>query len=214
MFDLITNFNQVDEEIMEKEKNNNQNKSDVQDEILLAALKLFAEKGYFNTSLTDIKDKAGIKTTSGIYQHFKNKQEIAEKLYNDILDSLNASIDDIRRRNNKASEQLREVVDLFFVLSDVAPEVIQFLLFVNVKEFLPSAKPLFESLPFDKLTKIFQSGIKAGEIRNMDSMQAYAHFFGIVTNTLRLVLTGVLEKKAEAYQTETWTTAWNTIAKK
>lgn len=213
MLNELTNFNQVDEEIMEKEKNN-QNKSDIQDEILLAALKLFAEKGYFNTSLTDIKDKAGVKTTSSIYQHFKNKQEIAEKLYNDILESLNGSIDDIRRRNNKPSEQLREVVDLFFGLSDAAPEIMQFLLFANVKEFLPNAKPHFESLPFDKLKRIFQAGIKTGEIRNIDSLQAYAHFFGIVNQTLRLVLTGVLDKKAEAYQAETWTTAWNAIAKK
>ncbi|MGR8933120.1 MAG: TetR/AcrR family transcriptional regulator [Gammaproteobacteria bacterium] len=199
---------------MEKEKSNNQNKSDVQDEILLAALKLFAEKGYFNTSLADIKDKAGVKTTSSIYQHFKNKQEIADKLYTDILDSLNASIDDIRRRNSKSSEQLREVVDLFFGLADAAPEVIQFLLFINVKEFLPNAKPRFESVPFDKLKKIFQAGIKAGEIRNIDSLQAYAHFFGIVNHTLRLILTGTLEKKPSSYQTEVWTTAWNAIAKK
>lgn len=199
---------------MDKEKNNNQNKSDVQDDILLASLKLFAEKGYFNTSLTDIKDRSGVKTTSNIYQHFKNKQEIAEKLYGDILDSLSNSIDDIRRRNNKSSEQLREIVDLFFGLADAAPEVVQFLLFSNVKEFLPNAKPLFESVPFDKLKKIFQAGIKAGEIRNIDSLQAYAHFFGIVNHTLRLVITGVLEKKASTYQTDVWTTAWNAIAKK
>jgi AcrR family transcriptional regulator len=199
---------------MEKEKNDNQIKSDVQDDILLAALKLFAEKGYFNTSLTDIKDKAGVKTTSSIYQHFKNKQEIAEKLYRDILDSLNGSIDDIRRRNKKSPEQLREVVDLLFGLTDAAPEVMQFLLLINVNEFLPGAKSLFETEPFDKLKKIFQAGINAGEIRAIDPLQAYAHFFGVVNYTLRLVLTGALEKKAGAYQAEAWTTAWNAIAKK
>src|SRR5690606_31898229 len=99
---------------MDKEKENIQIKSEAQDEILLAALKLFAQKGYFNTSLTDIKDAAGIKTTSGIYQHFKNKQMIASALYVNIFDSLNISIDDIRRRNKKSSEQLREIVDLMF----------------------------------------------------------------------------------------------------
>ena len=76
---------------MDMEKTDNQKKSDVQDEILLAALTLFAEQGYFNTSLTDIKDKAGLKSTSGIYQHFKNKQIIANTLYSKILDSLSIS---------------------------------------------------------------------------------------------------------------------------
>jgi AcrR family transcriptional regulator len=125
-------------------------KTITQDEILLASLKLFSEKGYFNTSLTDIKDAVGIKTTSGIYQHFKNKQAIAEQLFDNILDSLSISIDDIRRRNRKSSEQLREIVDLLFKLTDQAPEVIQFLLVVNKKEILPESQSLLETTPFNK----------------------------------------------------------------
>lgn len=210
----MANLNQVDKKNMEKEKNDKPAKSDIQDEILLAALKLFAEKGYFNASLSDIKDKAGVKTTSGIYQHFKNKQEIAAKLHADILDNLSCSIDDIRRRNRKASEQLREVVDLLFGLADAAPEVVQFMLLANVNEFVPDPKPPFETAPFDKLIKILQAGIKAGEIRNIDPMQAYAQFFGVVIQTLRMALAGELAKKPEAYRAETWTTAWNAIAKK
>jgi len=58
-------------------------------EILIAALKLFAKKGYFNTSLTDIAKKANIKNTSEIYQHFTNKQVIAAQLYADIFANLN-----------------------------------------------------------------------------------------------------------------------------
>ncbi|MEF3075328.1 TetR/AcrR family transcriptional regulator [Methylobacter sp. Wu1] len=199
---------------MDKEKENIQLKSETQDEILLAALKLFAEKGYFNTSLTDIKDAAGIKTTSGIYQHFKNKQTIASALYANIFDSLNISIDDIRRRNKKSSEQLREIVDLLFRLTTEAPDVMQFLLVLKIHEFLPEEKPLLETAPFSKIVKIIQAGIKAGEIRNMDPVLAYAFFFGIINQTLRLLLTGALDKKPEVYQSQAWLAAWNAIAKK
>src|SRR5665811_2112422 len=110
---------------MDQEKEIIQSKADTQDEILLAALKLFAEKGYFNTSLTDIAEAAGIKNTSVIYHHFKNKQMIAGHIYTNIFDSLNISIDDIRRKNQKTSEQLRGIVDLFFKLTDDAPDVMQ-----------------------------------------------------------------------------------------
>jgi AcrR family transcriptional regulator len=198
---------------MDKEKENIQVKSETQDEILLAALKLFAEKGYFNTSLTDIKDAAGIKTTSGIYQHFKNKQTIASALYANIFDSLNISIDDIRRRNKKSSEQLREIVDLLFRLTTEAPDVMQFLLVLKIHEFLPEEKPLLETAPFSKIVKIIQAGIKAGEIRNMDPVLGYAFFFGIINQTLRLLLTGALDKKPEVYQSQAWLAAWNAIAK-
>ena len=199
---------------MDTENKTTVKKAVTQDEILLTSLKLFANKGYFNTSLTDIKDAVGIKTTSGIYQHFKNKQAIAETLSDNILDSLSISIDDIRRRNRKSSEQLREIVDLLFKLSDDAPEVVQFLLVVNVKEILPEAKPLIETAPFNKIRRVIQNGIKEGEIRSMDPLIAYSYFFGIISHTLSLVLSGGLPKKADSYQSQAWLSAWGAIVKR
>ncbi|MGZ4959797.1 MAG: TetR/AcrR family transcriptional regulator [Methylomonas sp.] len=199
---------------LEKETENSPNKAVSQDEILQAALKLFAQKGYFNTSLTDIKDAVGLKTTSGIYQYFKTKQAIALSLRENILDSLSISIDDIRRRNRKASEQLREIVDLLFKLTDDAPEIIRFLLFINIGEFLPEQPLLLETVPFNKIKRIIQAGIKEGEIRSLDPLLAYNHFFGIVQHTLELVLTGALPKSAESYEAQVWLAAWGSIAKK
>jgi len=189
-------------------------KTVTQDQVLLASLKLFSEKGYFNTSLTDIKDAVGIKTTSGIYQHFKNKQAIAEALYGNILDSLSISIDDIRRRNRKASEQLREVVDLLFKLTEDAPEVVKFLLVVNIQEILPEEKPLIETTPFNKIRRVIQNGIKDGEIRSIDPLLAYNYFFAIIKHTLSLVLSGDLTKGASSYQAQAWLAAWSSIVKK
>jgi AcrR family transcriptional regulator len=199
---------------MDQEKEIIQTKTEIQDEILLAALKLFARKGYFNTSLTDIAEAAGIKNSSAIYHHFKNKNMIATQLYANIFDSFNISVDDIRRRNQKSSEQLRGIVDLFFKLTDDAPDIMRFLLILKLNEFLPEEKPVLETPAFVKITKIIQSGIKSGEIRNIDPQLVNAYFFGIINNTLRLVLTGVLDKKADAYLSQTWLAAWNLIAKK
>jgi AcrR family transcriptional regulator len=199
---------------MDQEKEDIQTKADPQDEILLAALKLFAEKGYFNTSLTDIAEAAGVKGTSGIYHHFKNKQMIASALYASIFDSLSVSIDDIRRKNPKPSEQLRSIVDLLFRLADEAPDVMQLLLVLNMNEILPDEKPLLETAPFAKILKIFQAGAKSGEIRNLAPPLCFAYFFGIVNHTLRMVLIGALDRKADAYQSQTWLAAWNAIAKK
>ncbi len=199
---------------MDKEKSTTEKKPLTSDEVLLASLKLFAEKGFFNTSLTDIKDAVGIKTTSGIYQHFKNKQAIADTLYGNILDSLSISIDDIRRRNRKVSDQLREIVDLLFKLADDAPEVIQFLLVVNIREILPEQKPVIETAPFNKIRRVIQNGIKNGEIKSIDSLLAYSYFLGIIKHTLSLVLSGDLPKTADSYQSQAWLAAWGSIVKK
>ncbi|MDO9423328.1 MAG: TetR/AcrR family transcriptional regulator [Methylobacter sp.] len=199
---------------MDQEIENIQTQSEVQDEILLAALKLFVEKGYFNTSLIDIKEAAGLKTIGIIYPHFKTKQMIAAQLHANILDSLSVSIDDIKRTNEKASEQLRGIVDLLFKLTDDAPDVLRFLLILNVNEFLPEAKPLHESAAFKKIINIIEVGIKEGEIRNISPQLGYAEFFGIIDNILRLVLTGFLDRKADFYQSQAWLAAWNVLAKK
>jgi len=204
----------MEQEIIEPEIESAPTKTLSQDDVLQAALKLFAQKGYANTSLTDIKDAVGLKTTSGVYQYFKTKQAIAETLRENILDSLSISIDDIRRRNRKASEQLREVVDLLFKLTDDAPEIIQFLLFVKTEDFLPDSTPLMDSAAFNKIKRIIQNGIKEGEIKNIDYLLAYCYFFGIINQTLLMVLNGALPKSADSYQSQAWLAAWGCIAKK
>ncbi len=185
-----------------------------QDEILQAALKLFAEKGYFNTSLSDIKDAAGLKSTSSLYQFFKTKQAIAISLRENILDSLSISIDDIRRRNRKPVEQLREIVDLLFRLTDEAPEIIRFLLFSNLQEVSPEQPGLHEAPAFLKIKKILHAGIKEGEIKNIDAQLVYCYFFGIIHQALYMVLNKELSKTADSYQAQVWQVAWACIAKK
>jgi AcrR family transcriptional regulator len=199
---------------MDQELEQTPNKVISQDEILQAALKLFAQKGFHNTSLIDIKDAAGLKSTSGLYQFFKTKQAIAVALHEFILDSFSISIDDIRRRNRKSSEQLREVVDLLFRLTEEAPEIIQFLWFIKTSDFLPEPKPLFEAAAFNKLRRIIQNGIKEGEVRNIDPLLAYNYFFGIIQHTLAMLLSGELPNCKDNYQTQVWLVAWGTIAKK
>jgi AcrR family transcriptional regulator len=198
---------------MDKETKKEQEKEKARDDILRAALKLFTEKGYFNTSLADIAEASGAKTAAGIYKHFKNKQEIASALYEWIVNSLSISIDDIRRRNRKSSDQLREIVDLFFRLTDYAPEVMRFILVLNINEFLPDEKPIMESQAFIKILRVLHGGIKAGEIKAADSQRAYCSFFGIIENTLKQVLTGTLTKKADFYQNDAWSSAWDGIVK-
>ncbi len=183
-------------------------------ELLIAALKLFAKKGYYNTSLTDIAKMAKIKNTSEIYQHFTNKQVIAAQLYADIFANLNESIDEIWLKNDKPSEQLRGTVDLLFRLTEDAPDVMRFLLNLKFDEFLPDEKPLQETPAFCKIYKIIQAGISNGEIRNIDPMMAYIQFFGIVNATIQGILAGVLDKKADTYLLSTWLAAWNGIVKK
>ncbi len=199
---------------MEQEKTLIQKKNDTQNEILRSALSLFVTKGYFNTSLTEIALAAQLTQTQEIYTHFDSKQQLAATLYNNIVDSLSVSIDEIRRRNKKAAEQLHSLVDLLFKLTDEAPDVLRFLFEINVAEFLPDEKPFLETPAVNKMLKMIQLGINNGEIRSLAPMLIYSYFFGIIYTTLKLILNGILDKKTESYQSQVWLVAWNSIAKK
>ncbi len=52
--------------------------------VLDTAAKVFAERGYYNTKVTDILDKAGISTGS-FYFYFNNKEELFEILYDEMI---------------------------------------------------------------------------------------------------------------------------------
>jgi AcrR family transcriptional regulator len=54
------------------------------------SLKLFAEKGFYNVSMRDIAKEVGIKASS-IYNHYKNKEEILDS----IFEYFKANVDNI-----------------------------------------------------------------------------------------------------------------------
>jgi AcrR family transcriptional regulator len=188
---------------------------ETQNEILRTALSLFVQKGYLNTSLFDIAQAAKLSQTQEIYLYFSSKQELATEIYNVVLDSLSVSIDEIRRRNKKAAEQLHSLVDLLFKLTDEAPDTLRFIFEVNANEFLPAdSKRYLQTPAVNKMLKMIQLGINNGEIKSLAPMLLYTYFFGIINTTLQMILNGTLEKRCELYQSQAWMVAWNTIAKK
>lgn len=199
---------------MDQDKDINQDNELTANDILLVALELFTRKGYYKTALTDIAAALALRDTRPVYQHFNDKQSMAVQLYDTILDSLSVSIDEIRRKNEKPSEQLRGIVDLLFRLTDEAPAVMRFLCLLKHDEFLPEIMPLHQTAAFVKINKVIHAGIKAGEIRPLDVNLISAQFFGVIFGTLRAVLNAELDKKADFYLSQTWIAAWNVVAKK
>jgi AcrR family transcriptional regulator len=58
------------------------------EQILLAALQCFVEKGYHGTSVRDIAARAGI-SVPGLYHHVASKMALLEQLMDETMDDLN-----------------------------------------------------------------------------------------------------------------------------
>jgi AcrR family transcriptional regulator len=62
------------------------------EKILQVALDLFIKSGYDATSIDDIRRAADFKSKSGIYSHFRSKEEIAENLKTRILNDIEQQV--------------------------------------------------------------------------------------------------------------------------
>jgi AcrR family transcriptional regulator len=164
-------------------------KQELRDEIIQAALKLVTEKGYFNTSIADICKQADV-STGTIYHYFKTKESIVDALFQEVLQNLSDSIEEITAKSNHTFERLRAIAELFFALTEEAPEV----------------------KPFQQLTWIMQEGIKAGDIRRMDPAVASACFYGTIVQMVQMRLDGALDRPLNWYLLDTWTAIWRMLS--
>jgi len=71
--------------------------------ILKTALKLFADKGYENTSLEEIANKTGV-SKPAIYYHFKNKKRLYNEIFIEKFSKLNFEL------KNSLEENLKEYI--------------------------------------------------------------------------------------------------------
>ena len=180
--------------------------------VLKAAIHLFTEQGYFNTSVPDIVKKSGVSTGS-IYHHFGDKTGIAKALFEMLVKRMENAFDDIERKHDSVQSRLRTVIEYLFQLTEEEPEVMTYMLFIKHKEIMPNMAPVCSSKPFTKMRQMVVDGMANGEIKTMDNMVAAASLFGGAFRLISLRLDGVLERPLMEYQDELWRCAWQSVQK-
>ena len=83
------------------------------DELLAIAAKLFAERGFKNTTVRDIADAAGILSGS-LYHHFDSKESMVDELLDSFQRKLWEEYDDIEASDQTPREKLEAVVRVSF----------------------------------------------------------------------------------------------------
>ena len=87
------------------------------DELLRIAARLFAERGYRNTTVRDIADAAGILSGS-LYHHFDSKEAMVDEILSTFQESLFASYDEILASSLSPRERIEAAVRLSFEAID------------------------------------------------------------------------------------------------
>jgi len=102
-------------------------------EILAIAARLFAEKGFKNTTVRDIADAAGILSGS-LYHHFDSKESIVDELLQTFQAELFAGYDAVIASDDDARTKIERAVRLSFQTIDEHPHEVA--IFQNEADYL------------------------------------------------------------------------------
>ncbi|MFC1760183.1 TetR/AcrR family transcriptional regulator [Candidatus Neomarinimicrobiota bacterium] len=160
------------------------------DEILTAAWKCFAEKGYQGTTMKDIAKKLDL-STGVIYNYFKNKDEILDAIMEWALDSEN-QIFNLMAKKNTAREAISELFNSCFdrCSHEELKESSKANIYIWVEAM--KKKKLREMIndkhrqQIDIIANFVNNGIKRGEIPNHIDPKSMAGFYQALITGLQV----------------------------
>lgn len=187
-------------------------KMKTRDKILHSALILFVEKGFFNTSISDLVRFSGVSSGS-IYHSFKDKQDLAETLIEELMAYIEHEQQNILNDHPSPWERYYHLSKSILEAAENNPHMMQFVLKAQHQEFMPEHPPICSSKPFMTLRDVIQQGIEVGELRKMDIMLAASLAFGGILRIVQLKLDGLVEKPLTDYLEEITQTSWLALKK-
>lgn len=181
------------------------------EQVLGAALSLFTDRGYFNTSIPDIV-KASSVSTGSIYHYFQDKEGIARQLYDTLVVRMETAFSEIEAAHGSTHDRCRAAIELLFRMTEEEPAVMRFMLFSRHREFIPDQKPVCSSRPFVQMREMVVTGMRDGVVREMTPIVAAAAVFGGALRLIQLRLDGILDAPLPTYLDEIWQCAWRSVA--
>jgi len=157
------------------------------EEILLAAQKVFAAKGFFPTTMSDIARKAEFGTGT-LYKYFKSKEELYFTLVDEKVEEINRVVKAELSQKTSSVERIKKALEL------------QFDFFERNRDFFriyTSERSRFEWTVKDELgkgihekmiayinllTEVMEQGVEEGEFKRLNPMNMAHALAGIVNS--------------------------------
>jgi AcrR family transcriptional regulator len=148
--------------------------------ILEAALECFSTLGYDQTTLADIRQRAGASTGS-IYHHFKSKEQIAASLYLEGLRQTQEAGLDALLRTRTARTGISAQVSAYIDWVVAHPDLARFLFATRHLPFLEGEEPMIEEHNRDTRARAAQwvtDRVASGELPDIEPALRWALIFG------------------------------------
>jgi TetR/AcrR family fatty acid metabolism transcriptional regulator len=170
-------------------------------QILRAAARVFARKGFAGTRVGDIAQEAGI-AYGLIYHYFENKDAILACLFEDNWAVTLKVVDDIDRQGGSLRQKLRSIAGFFLEAWRLDPDLVDVLMreVVRSPRFLERRSIEAFQRIFDVMERILAAHRERGELRPaVDPRLAAFQFVG----SLEILLTGFVARELLAEDPKT-----------
>ncbi len=157
------------------------------EEILSAAEKVFAAKGFFPTTMSDIARKAEFGTGT-LYKYFKSKEELYFTLIEEKVEEVNRLVNAELSKKTSAIERMRKALELQFEFVERNRDF--FRIYISernrfewtVKDEL--GKGLHEKMVtyIHILAEVMRQGIEEGEFKSMNPIDLAHAWVGMVNS--------------------------------
>jgi TetR/AcrR family fatty acid metabolism transcriptional regulator len=135
-------------------------------QIIDAAIRVFARAGYYNSRVSDIAREAGI-ASGTIYLYFRTKDEILVTLFREKMAAFVAHVRAEIAREPDAVSKIRRLVARHFAVLEDDPDVAE-VVQVELRQghkFFRGASAHEVSAYFDLITSVLEEGVASGQLR-------------------------------------------------
>jgi AcrR family transcriptional regulator len=153
-------------------------------QLLDAAVRVFARKGYHASRVGDIAEEAGV-AHGLLYHYFKSKDEVLEAVFHENWNLLQMRIASVEKTDEPAADQLRHISAIVLRTWLHLPDVVT----VVIREFGRSPE-LAERIgelaqPIDVIERTIKRGVERGEFRSdIDPRMAATVVYGSIDELL------------------------------
>jgi len=171
--------------------------------IISASLKLFAEKGFYITTIPDIAEKVGM-SVGNFYNYFTSKDILAKELVMYISEYLGRKIRDINEKDISTEKKIYEIVSMYFNMANEKPEMIEYFLRVylsNREVFGEGCEGMICVSSFvTEIMILFEEGVSSKDLHNQDFFSAFGLFMGYLGGMVFLFGEKILSEPLECYK--------------
>ncbi|WP_456428945.1 TetR/AcrR family transcriptional regulator [Nitratifractor sp.] len=187
---------------MIKEQHRAEKKAKRRGEIVRTALKLFAEKGFYATTIPEMARDLKM-SVGNLYNYFSSKEILAQEIIREISAYLGARIREVNEAELSVREKIRRIVTIYFETARDEPEMIDFFLRVylsNREVFHEGCEGMICVNEFvTEIMIFFDDGVASGALKNQDFFSAFGLFMGYLGGMVFLNGEHILPRALEEY---------------